>query len=187
MAKAAKTAVTGNEPAFVTERKKYCLAPCEFLTKTHQCDVCGCFVKAKTQETDEYCPKNFWEDIKEFVGHKVAIRNPMPDVYKLVYSGIGVHMELHLIEGVGSLETINLKFNVINDTGKQITKIKIRPTCGCTIATEPPSRLADGDSFEVGLDYTATRFGNAGQLINKTTRLIIGDSTFYVKIVGKSK
>ena len=33
---------------------------CTKLLKTGNCGICGCFVKAKTQYTDESCPINKW-------------------------------------------------------------------------------------------------------------------------------
>lgn len=46
-------------PETVTERKELCRA-CPHLTKLLRCDICGCFMPAKTKMAAAFCPQGKW-------------------------------------------------------------------------------------------------------------------------------
>lgn len=41
------------------KRYRICLK-CQYLNKHEMCEICGCFVVAKTKVDEANCPKNLW-------------------------------------------------------------------------------------------------------------------------------
>lgn len=185
--KAAKSAITGSDKEFVKQRKKYCFKPCEH-NKGGTCNLCGCFLLAKTQEELEYCPINKWEDIKFLEEKGIALRNLSPEKVDIDVISDS-QFEVTYREGISEktdttvdIEIINDRANIEKDVKLNLSNLKIVTSCGCTTTTTPPTELKDGNSFTIGLSYKrgTKPVGNFGQTIAFKS----SEENFYIRLKG---
>lgn len=160
---------------------------CEFK-KGSVCGICGCVLKAKTKVKQEYCPMNKWNDIKlmEAVGIAIATKDddkvmllPFPNGIEIVYKNYLQKGEDSNIE----IEIINDRLNVEDmlPENADLTDIKLKATCGCTLIGKAPSKLKEGESFKTNISYDTERIGS----FNKTIKFFSKQANFEIKLNGK--
>lgn len=162
--KEALSKLTGKTRDEVVARRQYCNG-CEFR-KNGRCSLCGCFTDEKTQTTDEYCPDNYWDDIKIVKQVGVAVKNHSPEKIDLIYENVGVYVYLEFKEaieyggdGTFDVALINDRSNYF-DSNIAVKDLYIKPTCGCTsLGDTPPKVLKDGESFKFSIKYDTEREG----------------------------
>lgn len=148
-------AVIGLNTSFSDSRKQICDG-CP-KNKKSICDICGCFLKAKTKVFEEYCPMNKWKDIKilKVAGVGLAIKNPE----KITLSINEKSKSFVLDYGQIKEKEVVVKVVIINDRGnffskdKDITHLQVVPGCSCTTLTEVKNHISEGDSSEFELEF----------------------------------
>lgn len=170
----------------VEDRRAMCKKPCQYLKNGNVCGICGCFIKQKTIVNEEYCPENFWNDIKVIKEVGIAIRNLKPLEYNLTHIGSNRVM-LTLFEPIPSGIPYNFSVQVINARGDfdfestKLTNIQTKGSCVCTASNEVPTSLTDGNSFLLDVKYSANKKGEFNQIM----KVVSNEDTFYIDIKGK--
>jgi hypothetical protein len=171
-----------------TERLSVC-EKCPKLTKTRQCDMCGCFVDAKTTINQEYCPMNKWSDIKILEEQGVALRIESTKAKSLTLDVEENTFVLNfgkLKQGDPTNTTlmlINDRSNFIKNTDKiTLNNIEVKPTCGCTVIDNAKvAKLRDGEDMQFTVSYNSHIVGEFSKVIK-----VITDETL-IKIVIKGE
>lgn len=169
-----KSVITGNLSAEVINRRGKC-DPCA-LKENGRCTLCGCFTDEKTQATDEYCPKNYWEDIKICDVAGMSLKNLSPEKVSIV-SVVGNTFYVHYLSTLEENADSTINLRLINERSNFFDKdltlsgIELKKGCGCMITSEPPTTLKDGESFDFPIKYNTERLG----AFDKTVKLVGND------------
>jgi len=173
-----------------TERLSVCES-CPKLTKTRQCDMCGCFVDAKTTIKQEYCPMNKWNDIKILEAQGVALRVETTKAKKLelkVENNTFV-LDFGTIKQSEPTDTelmlVNDRDNHIEDKDKvTLRNIVVKPTCGCTlIEGGKVDKLRDGEHFNFSINYNSHIVGK----FEKTVKVLTDETLIKIVLKGVVK
>lgn len=158
-----------NDNTKSSEKRLQVCKKCDKLWKG-VCTECGCIVKSKSKIFEEYCPMNYWNDIKILKKLGVAIANQNPEK-----ASISVDEENNqFIFNYGKIKQhsdCKLKLNLINDRGnyfsenQDLNNIDLFATCGCTTVKKPCKNLKEGNSCDFEISYDAKVLKNFSKKI----------------------
>lgn len=174
--------VINNNSEYSEDRIKICKACPQ--NKKGICGLCGCILSAKTKVIEEHCPDNKWNDVKCFKEEGVVAVNMSSDKGELSLNENGF---TYIYKSLNEQDNSDIILKIVNErsnykeNGLTLKGVKVRSTCGCTVATGYPKTLKDGESFDLKISYDTNRKG----AFNKVIIFKANDSViFRIKIVG---
>lgn len=189
IAKGVANHLLGKKLPFNEIRYKTCLS-CEHRNKMlDNCNLCGCFLKAKTKVAEEICPDNRWHDIKEFEGRGLAVR-----VHDFEKTSIEVVDDIIVIEYREPLilnspvSTSEFKIDLVNCRGdyEKFSSEEIplntifTKVCSCFSVFHDKKSLKEGENLTMTIKYNTKIPG----IIDKRLKVHTDQDLFVIRIKG---